>query len=112
MADMVCSTELMVGWCKQQTANTIIIATESGMIHRLRKEVPGKTFVAAPTDRCSCNDCKFMKMNTLTKVRDCLRTEPRDLPARSRARRGRDSAPAHAGLEQVARDGQRRRRRS
>jgi quinolinate synthase len=43
------------------------------MIHRLRKEVPGKTFVAAPTDRCSCNDCKFMKMNTLTKVRDCLR---------------------------------------
>ena len=73
LADMVCSTELMVGWCKEQTANTIIITTESGMIHRLRKEVPGKTFVAAPTDRCSCNDCKFMKMNTLTKVRDCLR---------------------------------------
>jgi quinolinate synthase len=73
LADMVCSTELMVGWCKEQPANTIIITTESGMIHRLRKEVPGKTFVAAPTDRCSCNDCKFMKMNTLTKVRDCLR---------------------------------------
>ncbi len=73
MADMVCSTEMMVGWCKQQTAETIIITTESGMIHRLRKEVPGKTFVAAPTDRCSCNDCKFMKMNTLTKLRDCLR---------------------------------------
>jgi len=73
MADMVCSTELMVSWCKEQAANTIIITTESGMIHRLRKEVPGKTFVAAPTDRCSCNDCKFMKMNTLTKVRDCLR---------------------------------------
>ena len=73
MADMVCSTELMVGWCKQQSADTIIVTTESGMIHRLRKEVPGKTFVAAPTDRCSCNDCRFMKMNTLTKVRDCLR---------------------------------------
>ncbi len=73
MADMVCSTELMVGWCKQQNADTIIITTESGMIHRLRKEVPGKTFVAAPTDRCSCNDCRFMKMNTLTKLRDCLR---------------------------------------
>jgi quinolinate synthase len=42
------------------------------MIHRLRREVPGKTFVAAPTDRCSCNECKFMKMNTLLKVRDCL----------------------------------------
>jgi quinolinate synthase len=73
MADMVCSTELMVGWCKEQKADTIIITTESGMIHRLRKEVPGKTFIAAPTDRCSCNDCRFMKMNTLTKVRDCLR---------------------------------------
>jgi quinolinate synthase len=73
MADMVCSTELMVGWSKQQTADTIIVTTESGMIHRLRKEVPGKTFVAAPTDRCSCNDCRFMKMNTLAKVRDCLR---------------------------------------
>ncbi len=73
LADMVCSTELMVDWCKQQTAQTLIITTESGMIHRLRREVPGKTFVAAPTDRCSCNDCRFMKMNTLEKVRDCLR---------------------------------------
>ncbi|MEY2821181.1 MAG: hypothetical protein RL105_753 [Verrucomicrobiota bacterium] len=72
MADMVCSTELMVGWCKEQKADTIIVTTESGMIHRLRREVPGKTFVAAPTDRCSCNECKFMKMNTLQKVRDCL----------------------------------------
>ena len=73
MADMVCSTELMVGWCREQSAQTIIITTESGMIHRLRREVPGKTFVAATTDRCSCNECKFMKMNTLVKVRDCLR---------------------------------------
>ena len=72
LADMVCSTELMVGWCKQQAADTLIITTESGMIHRLRKEVPGKTFVAAPTDRCACNECRFMKMNTLAKVRDCL----------------------------------------
>ncbi|MFM7240759.1 MAG: quinolinate synthase NadA [Opitutia bacterium] len=72
MADMVCSTELMVDWCRRQAADTLIITTEAGMIHRLRKEVPGKTFVAAPTDRCSCNECRFMKMNTLEKVRDCL----------------------------------------
>lgn len=72
IADMVCSTELMVDWCKKQTADTVIVTTEAGMIHRLRREVPGKTFVAAPTDRCSCNECKFMKMNTLQKVRDCL----------------------------------------
>jgi len=42
------------------------------MLHRLRKEVPGKTFVAGPTELCSCNDCRYMKMNTLEKLRDCL----------------------------------------
>ncbi len=73
LADMVCSTELMVEWSRQQTADTLIVTTESGMIHRLRREVPGKTFVAAPTDRCACNECRFMKLNTLQKVRDCLK---------------------------------------
>jgi quinolinate synthase len=72
MADMVCSTELMVGWCREQKASTIIVTTEAGMIHRLQREVPEKTFVAAPTDRCACNECRFMKMNTLEKVRQCL----------------------------------------
>ena len=73
LADMVCSTELMVEWSRQQKADTLIVTTESGMIHRLRREVPNKTFVAAPTDRCACNECRFMKMNTLQKVRDCLK---------------------------------------
>ncbi len=44
------------------------------MLHRLRKEVPGKTFIPAPTRSCACNDCGFMKMNTLEKVRDALDT--------------------------------------
>ncbi len=72
LADEVCSTEKMVAWAKAQSSPTLIVTTESGMIHRLRREVPGKTFVAAPTDRCSCNECRYMKMNTLQKVRDCL----------------------------------------
>jgi quinolinate synthase len=42
------------------------------MIHRLQREVPNKTFIAGPTDSCACNDCRYMKLNTLTKVRDCL----------------------------------------
>ena len=49
------------------------MVTESGMIHRLRREVPDKTFIAGPTDRCNCNDCRYMKMNTVEKLRDCLR---------------------------------------
>jgi quinolinate synthase len=74
LADEVCSTEKMVDYCKHSAATAIIVATEPGMIHRLRKECPGKTFIAAPTERCACNDCKYMKLNTLEKVLDCMET--------------------------------------
>jgi quinolinate synthase len=72
MADEVCSTERMVNFCRETPADKIIVVTESGMIHRLQKEIPNKTFIAGPTDSCACNDCRFMKMNTLEKVRDAL----------------------------------------
>ena len=74
IADEVCSTELMVKFAKESPADRIIVVTESGMLHRLRKEVPNKTFIAGPTDTCACNDCRFMKMNTIEKVRDALKT--------------------------------------
>ncbi len=73
MADEVCSTEKMVGFAKSHPADTMIVVTETGMLNRLRREVPGKTFVAGPTDTCACNECRFMKMNTIEKVRDALR---------------------------------------
>ncbi len=72
MADIVCSTEKMIGYCRENPADTFIIVTETGMINRLRRKVPGKRFVAGPTDNCGCNDCRYMKMNTIEKVRDCL----------------------------------------
>ncbi|MEW6307269.1 MAG: quinolinate synthase NadA [Verrucomicrobiota bacterium] len=72
LADEICSTEKMVSYCKQSPANSIIIATEAGMLHRLQKECPGKTFIPAPTENCRCNECKFMKMNTLEKLYDCM----------------------------------------
>src|SRR6266566_4481234 len=78
LADEVCSTEKMVEFCKQSPARQIIIATESGMIHRLRRECPNKVFIPAPTGSCRCNECKFMKMNTLEKLYDCMESlEPR-----------------------------------
>ena len=88
LADEVCSTEKMVTWCQQTAATDIIIATEAGMLHRLKKECPGKNFIPAPTDRCACNECRFMKMNTLEKVHDCmLNLAPAiDLPAELSAR--------------------------
>jgi quinolinate synthase len=72
LADEVCSTERMVDYCRRSPASHIIIATEAGMLHRLQKECPGKTFIPAPTDHCRCNECRFMKMNTLEKLRDCM----------------------------------------
>ena len=72
LADEVCSTEKMIGYCRSSPARSFIIVTESGMLHRLRKELPGKIFIPGPTDLCACNDCRFMKLNTLEKLRDCL----------------------------------------
>jgi quinolinate synthase len=91
LADAVCSTEKMISFCKNDAARQFIIVTESGIIHRMQKECPGKEFLCAPTfdamraptDHCRCSECKFMKMNTLEKVRDCMkRLSPRvELPA-------------------------------
>ena len=72
LADEVCSTEKMVSYCKNSPAKDIIIATEAGMLHRLEKECPGKNFIPAPSDICRCNECRFMKMNTLEKLHDCM----------------------------------------
>jgi quinolinate synthase len=81
LADAVCSTEKMILFCKNSPAKRFIIVTESGIIHRMQQECPGKEFICAPvfdamrapTDNCRCSECKFMKMNTLEKVRDCMK---------------------------------------
>lgn len=72
LADEVCSTEKMISYCRDSATSAFIIVTESGMLNRLRREVPGKTFIPGPTDKCACADCRFMKMNTLAKLHDCL----------------------------------------
>jgi quinolinate synthase len=81
LADAICSTEKMISYCKTNPANQFIVVTESGIIHRMQKECPGKQFLCAPTvdvmraptDPCHCSECKYMKMNTLEKVRDCMK---------------------------------------
>jgi quinolinate synthase len=91
LADSVCSTEKMIDYCRTNPAKRFIIVTESGIIHRMQKECPGKEFLCAPvfdamktpTDNCRCSECKYMKMNTLEKLRDCMKNlAPRiELPA-------------------------------
>lgn len=81
VADAVCSTEKMIIFCKNDPAKRFIIVTESGIIHRMRKECPDKEFLCAPVfnvlqmpgDNCRCSECKYMKLNTLEKVRDCMK---------------------------------------
>ena len=79
LADVVCSTEKMVDYCRTNPAKAFIIATESGMLHRLRREMPDKVFIPGPTDKCACADCRYMKMNTLEKVHEALRDETPEL---------------------------------
>ncbi len=91
LADAVCSTEKMITYCQTSPAKQFVIVTESGIIHRMQKECPDKEFLCAPTfnvmqlpgDNCRCSECKYMKLNTLEKVRDCMkRLAPRiELPA-------------------------------
>ena len=98
LADEVCSTEKMVGFCRDAPADNIIVVTESGMLHRLRKEVPGKNLIAGPTDRCACSDCHYMKMNTMEKLHDCLRDLKPELTLPEEIRR-RAEAPLLRMLE-------------
>ena len=73
LADEVCSTEKMVSYCRNSAADAFVIVTEEGMLHRLRREIPGKTFIPGPTDHCACAECRYMKLNTLEKLYLCLR---------------------------------------
>jgi quinolinate synthase len=72
LADEVCSTEKMISFCQQSPAKEFIVVTEAGMLHRLKKEIPGKRFIPGPTERCACAECRFMKMNTLEKAHAAL----------------------------------------
>jgi len=111
LADAVCSTEKMITYCASSPARQFIVVTESGIIHRLQKECPGKEFLCAPafdamrapTDACRCSECKFMKMNTLEKVRDCMaKLAPRIELSAEIIRRAR--TPIERMLEISARD--------
>ena len=72
LADEVCSTEKMIGYCRNHPAPAFIIVTEEGMLHRLRRELPEKQFIAGPTAACACAECRYMKKNTLYKLYDAL----------------------------------------
>ena len=75
VADKVGSTKALLDFAKTSEAKRFIVVTESGILHQMRKECPDKEFIPAPPEEagCACNNCSFMKLNTMEKLRDCLR---------------------------------------
>ena len=79
MADFIGSTTALLKYAVASPAPAFIVVTEPGILHQMQKEAPQKTFIPAPpAANCACNECPFMKMNTLEKVYLALRDlEPR-----------------------------------
>jgi quinolinate synthase len=74
MADFVGSTSALLKHAVESEARTFIVATEPGIIHQMQKAAPDKTFVAAPPrGNCACNECPFMRLNTMEKLYLALR---------------------------------------
>ena len=75
LADKTGSTAVLLDYARKSNAKEFIVATESGILHQMCKECPEKTFIPAPPSdsTCSCNECAYMKLNTLEKLRDCLK---------------------------------------
>ena len=78
LADFVGSTSALIDWCVSNPADEFIVMTESGVSHSLHRLAPGKKFYFVANENCNCSECPYMKLNTLEKLRDALRTlEPR-----------------------------------
>lgn len=77
LADKVGSTAALLKYAIASPAREFIVATESGILHQMQKECPDKTFIPAPPNdsTCACNDCAYMKLNTLQKLYNCLKYE-------------------------------------
>lgn len=76
LADYIGSTNGMIAFAKKSPAMRFIVASETGIVHQMQKDAPDKMFFVVPADEsCSCNDCPFMKMNTLEKLYSTLLNE-------------------------------------
>lgn len=77
LADKVGSTAALLKYSINDSSNTFIVATESGILHEMQKACPEKTFIPAPPSdsTCACNECSYMKLVTMQKLYDCLKNE-------------------------------------
>ena len=76
VADYIGSTTGLLKYSQESTSKEFIVATETGIIHQMQKASPDKTFIPAPPNNsCACNDCPYMKLNTLEKLYLCMKYE-------------------------------------
>jgi len=76
IADFVGSTTALLNYTIKNDAKKFIVATETGILYQMRKSSPDKEFIIVPSDEtCSCNDCPYMKLNTMPKLYQCLKDE-------------------------------------
>src|SRR5882724_4264340 len=76
IADYIGSTTGLLKFSQEDVSKEYIVATETGILHQMQKASPGKTFIPAPPDNnCACNDCPYMKLNTLEKLYLCMEYE-------------------------------------
>ena len=79
MSEYIGSTSALLKYVQTDAARSFIVATEPGILHQMERAAPGKTFIPAPPEgNCACNECPFMRLNTMDKLHRCLRDlEPR-----------------------------------
>ncbi len=80
VADYIGSTTQLLKFTGSSPSKSFIVATETGILHQMQKDNPGKTFIPAPPDNtCACNECPHMKLNTLEKLYLCMMYETPEL---------------------------------
>ena len=81
LADVIGSTADMLKYVRENRATQYIVATEAGILHEMQRSCPDKQFIPVPPEisesglECSCNECQYMKINTLLKIYNCLKYE-------------------------------------
>ena len=77
VADYIGSTSALLAYTDTSDCNVFIVATESGILHKMKQQNPSKIFIPAPPNdsTCACNECNFMRLNTLEKLYNCLLNE-------------------------------------
>jgi quinolinate synthase len=87
LSDFTGSTSQLLKHVIESPDPTFIVATEAGILHQMKKRAPGKNLIPAPpTQNCACNECPFMKLNTLESLARCLETEGPEVTVPSEVR--------------------------